>query len=112
MPVYRFKLEDTESGEFRIVSVAAGSLEEAEEVIYRQEMKKVNFSLGEEDLANVTVVHKVSLNEKLTSEEEDRLVALAREGKAANAGIGNWKGTLHAHHQQEPYKIKKGKEAA
>ena len=43
MPVYHFRLTDTETGEFRNVSVAADSKEEAEDVIYRQEMKKVNF---------------------------------------------------------------------
>ena len=111
MPIFHFRLEDTETGEFRLVSVSADSMDEAEETIYRQEMKKVNFSLPEDALADLSVVSKVSRNEKLSSEEEDRLVALARVGQASNAGHGNWKGTLHAHNQHQPYKIKKGKEA-
>lgn len=86
MPIFRFKLEDTETGAFRIVSVAADTMEEAEETIYRQEMKKVNYSLGAEDL--------------------DRLSALEEEGSLR----GREKGKLFSHRQLAPYKTKKGVE--
>lgn len=86
MPIFRFKLEDTETGAFRIVSVAADSMEEAEETIYRQEMKKVNFSLPDN--------------------EYDALSALEEEG----ALRGRDKGKLFSHRQLAPYKTKKGVE--
>jgi hypothetical protein len=48
MPTYHFLLTDTETGERRSVSVAADSKDEAEDVIYRQEAKKVNYQPDED----------------------------------------------------------------
>jgi hypothetical protein len=87
MPVYHFRLTDTETGEFRNVSVAADSKEEAEQVIYRQEMKKVNFFADPEELKG--------------------LEAKLKDGTLS----GRDKARLHAHRQEKPYTVKKGKEA-
>ena len=84
--VFRFRLKD-DSGEFRQVSVAADSLEEAEATVHRQEAKKVAFQLTPEDLAGF---------EKRLKSGELRGVDRAR---------------LFAHRQVKPYVIQKGKGA-
>lgn len=86
MPVYHFRLTDTETGEFRNVSVAADSKDEAEAVIYRQEMKKVNFQAGEDEIRD--------LESKLKS----------------GTLSGREKGKLFAHRQEKPYTVQKAKE--
>lgn len=88
MPVYHFKLEDTVTGERRHVAVSANSKEEAEQVIYAQEMKKVNFSTDADDLK--------TLETKL------------KEGTLS----GRDKARLHAHRQEKPYTVAKAKEAS
>lgn len=88
MPVYHFRLTDTETGAFRSVSVAADSKEEAEDVIYRQEMKKVNFFLPEETVKD--------LESKLKSGEL----------------TGRDKGRLLSHRQEKPMTVQKAKEAS
>ena len=86
MPVYHFRLTDTETGEFRSVSVAADSKEEAEDVIYRQEMKKVNYQASPEEFK--------SFEQKL------------KDGTLS----GRDKAHFHAHKQEKPYTVKKAKE--
>jgi hypothetical protein len=86
MPVYHFRLTDTETGEFRNVSVSAASKEEAEEVIYRQEMKKVNFQSNPDDVKD--------LESKLKS----------------GTLSGREKARLFAHRQEKPYTVQKAKE--
>lgn len=85
-PIFRFKLTDTETGEFRIVSVAAASLEEAEATVLRQEQKKVNFFLDDNDV----------------SDFEERL--------SQGTLTGRDKARLFSHKQEKPYKIQKAKE--
>lgn len=83
MPVYHFRLTDTETGEFRNVSVAADSKEEAESVIYAQEMKKVNFQAGADEIKD--------------------LEAKLKTGTLS----GREKARLFAHRQEKPYTVKK-----
>jgi hypothetical protein len=85
MPVYHFRLTDTDTGEFRNVSVAADSKEEAEATIYRQEQKKVTFQADAQTL----------------KELEQRL----KEGTLS----GRDKARLLAHRQEKPYVIQKAK---
>jgi hypothetical protein len=85
MPVFHFKLTDTDSGESRSVSVAADSLEEAEATVLRQEQKKVDFFLGDADVKDL----------------ETKL----KEGTLTGAD----KGRLFSHRQEAPYKIQKAK---
>lgn len=85
--VYRFKLTDTDTGESRFVSVAADSMEEAEETVMRQEMKKVQFAMEAESV----------------KELEQRM----KDGTLS----GRDKARLLAHRQEKPYAIQKGKEA-
>lgn len=87
MPVFHFRLTDTETGEFRSVSVAADSKDEAEEVIYRQEMKKVNYFASPEEFE--------TFEKKL------------KDGTLS----GRDKAHYYAHKQEKPYTVKKGKEA-
>lgn len=88
MPVYRYVLTDTETGERRNVSVAADSKEEAEDVIYRQEMKKVLFQANDDEIKDL----------------ETKL----KDGTLT----GRDKARLHAHRQEKPYDFTKpGKEA-
>lgn len=83
MPVYHFRLSDTETGESRSVSVSAASKEEAEEVIYNQEMKKVNFLANEDEIKDL-------------------------EAKLKNGTLsGREKARLFAHQQEKPYTFKK-----
>ena len=86
--VYHLKLTDTVSGEFRIVSVAASSLDEAEAIVMAQEAKKVGFQITD-------------------SGELSELFAKQAEGSLS----GREKGRLFAHMQEKPYKIQKAKEA-
>ncbi|MDF2751666.1 MAG: hypothetical protein K0S82_48 [Gaiellaceae bacterium] len=86
MPVYHFRLTDTETGEFRNVSVAADSKEEAEETVMRQEMKKVNF---EEDAVTVKDLEERMKSGTLSGRDKARLLA---------------------HRQEKPYSIAKAKE--
>ena len=88
MPVYRYLLTDTETGERRVVSVAANSKDEAEEAIYRQEMKKVNYQAAPSELE--------SFEKKL------------KDGTLS----GRDKAHLLAHRQEKPYTFQKGKEAS
>lgn len=81
MPVFHFRLEDSESGEFRNVSVAADSQDEALATIERQEAKKVAYQA--DDIAGL----------------EQRL----KEGTLT----GRDKARLFSHRQQKPYKVKK-----
>lgn len=87
MPVYHFRLTDTETGEFRNVSVAANSKEEAEAVIYSQELKKVHFQADPEEIKGF----------------EQQL----KEGTLS----GRDKARLLAHRQEKPYTVQKAKEA-
>lgn len=87
MPVYHFRLNDTETGEYRSVSVAADSKEEAEATIYQQEMKKVNYQASPEELKGF----------------EQRL----KDGNLS----GRDKAHLFAHRQGKPYTFQKAKEA-
>lgn len=88
MPVYHFRLTDTETGEFRNVSVAADTKEEAEEIIYRQEMKKVNFFATPDELSDL-------------------------ESKLKNGTLsGREKARLQAHRQEKPYTVKKAAKEA
>lgn len=86
-PVWHFRLTDSETGEFRNVSVAAATKEEAEQVILQHEQKKVNFQLGDDDVKD--------LEQKL------------KDGTLS----GRDKGRLFSHRQEKPYKIEKAKEA-
>lgn len=85
-PVYHFKLTDSETGESRFVSVAANSLEEAEDVVLRQEAKKVGFNLD-------------------AGEVKD-LEAKLKDGTLS----GRDKARLFTHRQDKPYAIQKAKE--
>lgn len=87
MPVYHFRLTDTDTGEFRNVSVAADSKEEAEEVILRQEAKKVGSFLAPEEVSSL----------------EERL----KQGTLS----GRDKARLLTHRQEKPYVIQKAKES-
>lgn len=87
MPVYHFRLTDTETGEFRNVSVAADSKEEAEETILRQESKKVGFFLDPAEAASL----------------EKRL----KDGTLS----GRDKARLFSHNQEKAYSIDKAKES-
>lgn len=87
MPIYHFRLTDTETGEFRNVSVQANSKEEAEATVIGQELKKVNFALGAEDAQG--------------------LEKALKEGTLS----GRDKARLLAHQQEKPYTIQKAKEA-
>jgi hypothetical protein len=87
MPVFRFRLTDTETGQFRNVSVSADTKEEAEQVIYQQEAKKVLFFL-------------------------DPATALDFEKKLKDGSLtGRDKARLYAHRQEKPYTIQKAKES-
>lgn len=86
MPVYKFRLTDTETGEFRNVSVAADTMEEAEQVLYRQEMKKVLFQQ----------------NPDIIKDLESKL----KDGTLS----GREKARLFAHRQEKPYAVQKAKE--
>jgi hypothetical protein len=88
MPVFKFRLTDTETGESRSVSVSADTKEEAEQVIYQQEMKKTLFSL---DQGAVTDLEKKLKDGSLSGVEKAR---------------------LFAHRQEKPYTIQKAKEAS
>lgn len=110
MAIYQFKLTDTDSGEFRIVSVAADSLEEAEQTVLRQEAKKVNLTLNEEELATLQVLEKVSQGKTLNAAEKERFVQLVEAGRGGFGGRD--KARLQAHRQEKAYTIQKGKEAS
>lgn len=86
MPVYHFRLTDTETGEFRNVSVAADSKEEAESIIYEQELKKVRFQADPEEIKNL----------------EARLKSGTLSGRE--------KARLFTHRQEKPYTVQKAKE--
>lgn len=88
MPVFHFRLTDTETGETRSVSVAADTKDEAEDVIYRQEMKKVNFELPAETIKDFE--------------------AKLKSGQLS----GKDKAHLFAHRQEKPYTVQKAKEAS
>lgn len=103
--VWHFRLTDTETGEFRNVSVAADSKEEAEQVIYRQEAKKVVYQASETELAELLVREKVSQGKQLSSSEKDIFEDLLKRGEAGFGGRA--KGQLFAHRQERPYKIQK-----
>lgn len=85
MPVFHFLLTDTVTGEKRYVDVAADNKDEAEETVYRQEMKKVNF------VADESVVKD--------------LEAKLKEGTLSGAD----KAKLYAHRQEKPYTFQKAK---
>lgn len=83
--VIRLRLEDKASGEFRSVSVAAGSADEAAAIVEAQEAKKVSFVLSPEEVAGF----------------EKRLKAGELSGRD--------KARLFAHRQEKPYVIVKAK---
>lgn len=85
--VIRLRLTDAASGESRAVSVAAGSLEEAEAIVLAQEQKKVAFTLDPAEAADF----------------ERRL----KVGELS----GRDKARLFAHQQVKPYVIQKAKES-
>lgn len=85
MPVYRFLLTDTVTGERRFVSVGAGSLEEAEATVLNHEAKKVNFQASDEEVKDL----------------ESKL----KDGTLS----GREKARLLTHRQEKAYKIQKGK---
>lgn len=83
MPVFHFRLTDTNTGEFRNVSVAAATKEEAEETVLRQEAKKVNFQADPEEIKDL-------------------------EAKLKNGTLsGREKARLFTHRQEKPYVIQK-----
>lgn len=83
MPVYKFKLEDTVTGERRFVSVAADSKEEAEQTVLAQEAKKVAYVGNPDEIK--------TLEQKL------------KDGTLS----GRDKARLFTHRQDAPYKIAK-----
>lgn len=83
MPVYKFRLTDTETGEFRNVSIAAETKEEAEEVIYQRELKKVNFQTNDDEVKDLEAKLKAG---SLSGREKARLLT---------------------HRQETPYKFQK-----
>lgn len=86
MPIFRVRLEDAESGEFRQVAVAADSKEEARAICEQQESGHVQFFLSGEEAA-------------------------ALEEKEKNGELrGRERGLLDSHRQATPYKIVSVKE--
>lgn len=85
MPVYRFLLSDTETGEKRFVSVAADSMEEAEQTVLAHEAKKVNYQGSDEEIKDLEAKLKAGT---LSGREKARLLT---------------------HRQEKPYKIQKEK---
>jgi hypothetical protein len=83
MPVYHFRLTDTETGAFRNVSVSANSKDEAEATILLQEAKKVNYQASPDEVKD--------LESKLKS----------------GTLSGRDKARLLAHRQEKPYTVKK-----
>ena len=86
MPIFRVRLEDAESGEFRQVAVAADSKEEARAICEQQEAGHVQFFLSGEEIAD------------LEKKEKDGSLR------------GRDKGLLFSHRQANPYKIVSVKE--
>ena len=85
MPVYKFLLADTVTGERRHVSVAADSLEEAEATVLAHEAKKVNYQASDEEVKGL----------------ESKL----KEGTLS----GRDKARLLTHRQEKAYTIQKEK---
>jgi hypothetical protein len=83
MPVYRFRLEDSKSGEHRSGGVSAPDKDEAEGTLERRELMKVVYQLSPEEVA--------SLDSKL---------------KAGNLSAAE-RSRLLTHRQEQPYKLKK-----
>jgi hypothetical protein len=87
MPVFRFRLKDAGSGEFRNVAAAAESVDEAAAIIEASEAKKVAFELDAAEAAD--------LSKRL------------KEGSLS----GRDKARLFTHQQSKPYVMQTGKEA-
>ena len=86
MKVFRFRLKDAGSSEFRSVAVAADSADEAAAIIEAQEAKRVAFEMDPEEAAGF----------------EERLKAGELSGRD--------KARLFTHQQSKPYAITKGRE--
>ncbi len=85
MPVYKFVLEDTVTGEKRFVSVAADSKEEAEQTILAQEAKKTAYQASPDEVKDLEAKLKAGT---LTGRDKARLLI---------------------HRQEKPYTIAKAK---
>lgn len=92
MPVFRFRLKDPRSSEFRHVSVAAASREEAIAVAMAREEKYSSYSLTDEK------VFELSGGKASSIADWERAL---REG---TLGPGD-RARLLAHYQQKPYKL-------
>jgi len=79
MPRFRFRLEDPNSNEFRIVVTHAASEEEARATVERMEAKYVAFRMDADELAETR--------------------SRAEAGSRAAAG------RLHMHNQASPYRV-------
>lgn len=79
MPRYRIRMDDPDTGEFRVYVTHADTEQEALQVVLESEAKKVAFRMDAEELAKVT--------------------ALAKDGDRAAAG------RVHMHNQAQPYTI-------
>jgi hypothetical protein len=86
MPVFRFRLKDAGSSEFRSVAVAADSVDEAAAIVEASEAKKVAFELDPKEAAGFA----------------ERLKAGQLSGRD--------KARLFTHRQSKPYVISKAKE--
>lgn len=85
--IIRLRLEDKDSGEFRNVAVGAVSADEAAAIVEEQERKRASFVLSPEEAVGL----------------EKRL----KDGSLSSRD----KARLFTHHQSEPYKVMKAKEA-
>lgn len=94
MPLFRYRLKDPESGEFRQVTVSADSEDEALDVIARQEAKKVAYVMAPEYFAELEKILKGGASGAVTLSD--------------GTIIGNSKGMLAAHKQEKAYKVSKG----
>lgn len=76
MPVYKFLLADTVTGERRYVSVAADSKEEAEQTVLAHEAKKVNYQAGPDEVKDLEAKLKAGT---LSGREKARLLTHRQE---------------------------------
>lgn len=87
MPIFRVRLEDRESGEFRSVAAAADSEAEAVASVESKELKHVNFLL---DASEVADFEKRLRKGELTARDKAR---------------------LFSHRQERPYKVMKAEKS-
>ena len=99
MAVFRVRLEDPDSKEFRQVSVSAEDESEARETVLRIEAKHVDFVADDETIAEIEEVTGMVFEDALDLTKEEQREIPGLRGKA--------RARLNSHRQAVPYKIKR-----